>query len=190
MKILLTSVLASFIATSGFALTASENNAPGGDYADALGASTNSLGTLPVGFNDVSGVLEAANSGSDTFDAFYISVGPDTELFFADISTETGNPSLSVSLTAILLDSSGNTVFSKTFLGNTTETLIGSGDTPLSAGTYNFGLSFAAGSDLDDVYWTSTSELRTASAPVPLPAGVLLMVSALGGLRLMRSRRV
>lgn len=179
-------VAATFLSAPAFAATTavSESTAPMGDYADVLGASTNQLGSVPAGTATVSGNLTAPN---DNIDAYFFAIDAQTELVSASITTE-GD---SASMFATLLDSTGTEVFLEFFDSNGTVDLLTLADTPLQAGTYNFAVGFVAFASATPpaVSWTTNSVINALPAsPVPLPAGLPLLLAGLGGLAIVRRR--
>ncbi|MEO0669508.1 MAG: VPLPA-CTERM sorting domain-containing protein [Pseudomonadota bacterium] len=187
-RVIAAALAASVFVAPAFASTmtiVSESTAPMGDYADLLGASTNQLGSIPAGIATLSGNLTAPN---DNIDALFLTIDAQTELVSASITTTGGI----ASMFATLLDSAGITVFEEFFDANGTVDLLTLADTPLQEGTYNFAvgfISFEAG-DPPAVSWTTNSVINEIPAsPVPLPAGLPLLLAGLGGLYALRRRR-
>lgn len=206
MKTLLTTL--AFIAFSGAAQAASitidESNAPGGDYADALGASGNQLGAAADGTTSVTligdlrcnSVTNCSGGLNDPFDAFYFDVAADTEVTRMRISVFPSLPSTLLEFTALLIDTSdGSSVFNTTFAASDSATnvdLIGTGDAPIGPGNYNFALSFSSlGSDVQGTvpYLLRSTIASTAVAPVPVPATLPLLLAGLGGFAFLGRRR-
>lgn len=160
-----------------------ETRAPGGDYADALGASTNMLGVFPVGTATITGNLSAPR---DLFDAFFFTIEAGSEMITSEITTEGSD----VTMLAELFDANGDTIFTKTFSTNGTTDLLTLADAPVGEGTYNMGLSFIPTSDDDEVSWFTASEaVALPVSAVPLPAGAPLMLAGLAALAALRRRK-
>lgn len=175
-----------------------ENNAPSGDYADALGAAGNQLGANPSGFDTVTLVGDLGCSvgfsscgsgvGNDAVDAFYFDVAAGTLLTELTLSTEGSG---GVSLLAELYDTfDSSQVFSISALTNQTVTLLSLFDAPLGEGNYNFALSLVSGpeSGLDVSYTLNATYVEVASA-VPLPASLPLLLAGFGGFAALRRRK-
>lgn len=177
-------------ATTAFAAPVQvlETNAPFPGYADTLGAVKangdlkNDIGTAEVGTTIINAALAAPN---DLVDAIYFTVAAGTKITSVKLNTSGAD----VELQAQLLDSTGTTVFDTVFTSNKTVDLLPSlfvGE--LSADTYNFALSFyGTVADGAQLTWTSTSVIEALpTTPVPLPAGLPLMLAGFGGLALLR----
>lgn len=191
MKSLVSSVLAlALCATSASALTtvneagAGTGGFPtGGDYADTSGATTNMLGNIPLGDSTIIGDLRG--SAGDFADWVFFTITGGTEMVSASVTTQ----GVATDLRAQIIDSMGVTVLSQVFASNGTVNLFTTSDTPLAAGTYNFGLFFENPPVTGDVDWNTFSTVQTVSAPpVPLPAGLPLLLAGLGVFGLMRRR--
>lgn len=197
MKPLLFSTLIAlaFSATSAAALTTIKESAAGtgafptgGDYANAPGASTNLLGNVPLGDIEIIGDLRGTSDsgGNDFADWFFFTLMPGREITSFSITSAPTSSSGTV-LKIIVLDSNGDSVIdTPDFLARGTSNF-SSRFTPLASGTYNFGLLYRFGSTerIDYTLNASVSEI----APIPLPAGLPLLIAGLGAFGLIRRGR-
>lgn len=199
MKLILSAaVAATLFATAASAVTtALETDAGSGgfptgkDYANAAGATKddgslrNDLGNALPGENQIIGDLRGEQD--DVADWFYFTVRTGEEIVSATIMTELMGMSVS-NLMGVIKDEDGGTIASVSFTAGGTANYLPSGSGPLGAGTYNFGLFFAEGISTPNLNWTITSQVNQI-APVPLPAGLPLLLAGLGGLAVLRWRR-
>lgn len=176
-------------------LTVEESRAPGGDYADALGAVGNNIGAAPAGTTEVTilgdmrcNAWPTCTGGlNDPFDAFYVDVAVGTKITEVTVSTEADN---GLTLLAQLFDTATNTqIFSTSFSGNQSVTLLSSSDSPLMPGNYNFALSLTDAPASGGRVYEYRIGSRIATTPVPLPASLPLLFAGVGGMAFAARRR-
>lgn len=85
-----------------------------------------------------------------------------------------------------LLEKGGSNLITTNFATNVTHTILANSDAPLDVGIYNLGLGFSSGQGGSSaVDYVITAQIRDIT-PVPLPAGLPLLLAGLGGLALLR----
>lgn len=174
-----------------------ETNAPGGDYADAFGAATNMLGAPPSGTTETNVIgrvncrlADNCTSGrADPVDAFYFSLDANQSITEVSIA---GNLSGTETLSLQIEDVSGalpTNLFTGTIGTNGFLQILTTANAPIGPGQYNVALGFFGTTVSHDFTYayTITSTVVEAS-PVPLPAGLPLLVAGLGAFGLIRRR--
>lgn len=200
LKALLSAAAVACIAGSGQALTIQE--ATFGEYSDTNDptAVTDSIGTLDFGLNSVSGRITTdcslqgglfeCDMGPDRGDAFLMTIAAGEALLSVNLTTFGTGPAgyrpTFAMVDAVSFNFVSNDVFA---VFNSTSSII---DTvPIGAGTYVFavgqGLADAAGRAEYD--WELSFEVGAAPV-IPLPAGLPLMLGALGAMAIVRRKRV
>lgn len=174
-----------------------ETRAPGGDYADALGAAGNVLNLPPAGTtqSNVIGRLACRVSGNcmtgraDPVDAFYFQLGANQKITEVSIS---GNLTGTEILSLVIEDLNGPTatnLFTGTIGSNGFLQILLPTDAPIGPGLYNVALGFFGTTVSGDFTYNYTiTSTIVETNPVPLPAGLPLLVAGLGALGLMRRR--
>lgn len=151
------------------------------------------IGTLDAGANSVGGNIQGfcdsfCAQGTDPRDYFEFFVGAGDQLTGLTFST-TGFLQTDLDVIVQLQDSSGAIFLAQTSRSvPVSETFL----PPLEAGRYGVQvLGFSApttGNFTYDLDWTLALTVESTTAPVPLPAGLPLLLSALGGVALLRRR--
>lgn len=198
MKTLLSTVAAlAVLSTPAFSLFVDESTVPGGDFANST-PSTNHVGTLSLGFNDILGTLDdicvsgVCNDATaiDGQDSFRFDIAAGTELINASIGTEGFGDATGVTYSVYLAEVGGTGSIFDTYALNSGGSFV-SGFS-LGAGTYEMSV-FGQASATDGFYvafWNAFGEVvEVSTPPVPLPAGLPLIATALGGLGLMARRK-
>ncbi len=160
-------------------VTVLQSNAPGGNYANALGASGNNLGAAPSG-TTASNVICTLSCRAASFcvggradpnDAFCVKVSANqqiTELSISGILTSTQ------ALRFIIKDVTASTVsnlFTGTIAPSGALQILSTTGTPIGQGTYNVGLGFFGDlltvNDFSYAYTMSSTIVETRPAPCP-----------------------
>jgi hypothetical protein len=178
-------------------ITFDESNLSSGDFSGSGSPTNFNIGTLGIGDNTVIGELSGncvqrdCNGAidEDSQDSFNFTIGPGTQLVSAFGGTEGGGPD-GLTITFALAEfgpvstiafqsvpiNSGGTIFSGI----------------LGPGTYGVS-AFGQSADDEGMYsasWSMSFEVEeTDLAPVPLPAGMALLLGGLGGLTLLRLKK-
>ncbi|WP_299727361.1 VPLPA-CTERM sorting domain-containing protein [uncultured Tateyamaria sp.] len=194
----LIAVLGASAATAN-TITVLESNAPGGNYANALGATGNNLGAAPSGTtaSNVIGTLSCRAASfcvggrADPIDAFYFEVSANQQITELSISgILTGTQALQFIINDVTTSTVSN-LFTGTIAPSGALQILSTAGTPIGPGTYNVGLGFFG--DLQTVndfsYAYTISSTIVETSPVPLPAGLPLLLAGLGAFGLMRRKR-
>lgn len=199
MKKLLLSAVFNALALPSYALTVDELS----DFSDGASPSNTNVGTLDIGFNSFNGNLNGECSNGDcngigsqfddTQDSILFTVASGTEVISFSLFTEGGGPS-GLTISAAIFGTIGvsdigafQSVINVPINGNADGTLVNG---PLGAGVYS--LSAYGGSSTDDggfgAFWSIDLEVAEVTNPVPLPAGLPLLLAGVGAFGLMRRR--
>jgi hypothetical protein len=192
MKNLATATLYLCLVAGAAQATTVHDEATDGDLPGILGAIGSAanvdLGLLPAGVSTVIGTIDAGtlggpvDDGPDEFDVVTFSVAGNFSVDITDVSGNVGGA---------LYGDGGGCCY--TFLGSggfsigaTTDVFASLG--ALGAGVYAFSI-VPSGNLGQHGYSFSINVASSVDAPVPLPAGVVLLATGLGGLGLASRRR-
>ena len=203
-KLLLAGAIA-FLAVPASATTFSADeftDALGGDFSDVISLSNDNVGTASMaGFSDVIGTLSGECAGTlgvscnfgigDTQDSFLFTVASGFELVSVRAGTEgSGPPDLTIGF-FLAAANAGFTNLDSAFFDINDGGTVSSG--VYGAGTYSFSVRGGTASQEGsfDAFWFVDFETREASTPppVPLPAGMPLLLAGLGAFAVARRRR-
>lgn len=194
-NLLIGAALACAMSAPAFALSVDEFSFGGGDFANAIPSSDN-IGVFDEGYNDIYGMLDdtcisgICNNGPDGQDSFVFTVSNGFQLDELSISAEGFGSAQDVTYSVYMTDLyGGGTYIFETYDLNSGGMFVTS---PLDAGSYEISV-YGQSASTDgyyQAYWGIYGTVsEVAQAPVPLPAGLPLVLSALGGLGLVSRRK-
>lgn len=186
------------LCTSAQALTLSESTFGDFDNVNDPALVSTDIGQLDLGLNVIDGSLdtECALSGGDFLclggadagDAFRFQIAPGEQLISVILKTSGTAPSGFTPGLGVVEDVGFTFVHSDSLLPFNTTSAIVDG-VPLSSGGYVFGFGQGLASEAGRAQYDWSLTFEVSLAPVPMPAGLPLLISAFGVAYLLKRRQ-